>query len=115
LGPDGERSRPGCHAVLLVDQAGWHMSDRLVVSINIMIVLLPPKCPELNPVENIWQFMRDNWHQIACSNPTMTSSTIPAMPGTSSSINRNGPLFYRHVSLRPDELRQVLVDGLLDQ
>src|SRR6516164_2806372 len=21
----------------------------------------PPKCPELNPVENIWQFMRDNW------------------------------------------------------
>jgi transposase len=24
-------------------------------------VLLPPKCPELNPVENIWQYMRDNW------------------------------------------------------
>jgi transposase len=22
---------------------------------------LPPKCPELNPVENVWQFMRDNW------------------------------------------------------
>src|SRR5262249_20993174 len=25
------------------------------------IILLPPKCPELNPVENVWQFMRDNW------------------------------------------------------
>ena len=25
------------------------------------ILLLPPKSPELNPVENIWQFMRDNW------------------------------------------------------
>ena len=25
------------------------------------IVPLPAKCPELNPVENIWQFMRDNW------------------------------------------------------
>jgi transposase len=24
-------------------------------------VLLPAKCPELNPVENMWQFMRDNW------------------------------------------------------
>ena len=22
---------------------------------------LPPRCPELNPVENVWQFMRDNW------------------------------------------------------
>src|SRR5262249_23715539 len=30
-------------------------------SANITIILLPPKCPELNPVENVWQFMRDNW------------------------------------------------------
>jgi len=28
---------------------------------NISIIALPPKCPELNPVENIWQFLRDNW------------------------------------------------------
>jgi hypothetical protein len=28
---------------------------------NIIIVPLPPKCPELNPQENVWQFMRDNW------------------------------------------------------
>jgi hypothetical protein len=33
----------------------------LVVPSNITIVPLPPKCPELNPVENVWQFMRDNW------------------------------------------------------
>ena len=52
---------PGAHAVLLVDQAGWHMSTRLVVPSNITIIALPPKCPELNPVENVWQFMRDNW------------------------------------------------------
>src|SRR5215475_153280 len=44
-----------------VDQAGWHMSTRLVVPANITIILLPPKCPELNPVENVWQFMRENW------------------------------------------------------
>ena len=49
------------HAVLLVDQAGWHTSDKLVVPANISIVLLPPRSPELNPAENIWQFMRDNW------------------------------------------------------
>ncbi len=52
---------PGAHAVLLVDQAGWHLSMRLVVPPNITIIALPPKCPELNPVENIWQFLRDNW------------------------------------------------------
>jgi len=52
---------PGAHAVLLLDQAGWHMSQRLIIPNNITIVPLPPKCPELNPVENIWQFMRDNW------------------------------------------------------
>ncbi len=51
----------GAHAVLLVDQAGWHMSSRLVVPPNITLVPLPPKCPELNPTENIWEFMRDNW------------------------------------------------------
>jgi len=52
---------PKAHAVLLVDQAGWHLSTRLVVPANITIIPLPPKCPELNPVENVWQFMRDNW------------------------------------------------------
>src|SRR5262245_4859886 len=36
-------------------------STRLVVPANITIIALPPKCPELNPVENVWQFMRDNW------------------------------------------------------
>jgi transposase len=52
---------PGAHAVLLVDQAGWHMTPKLALPKNISIVPLPPKCPELNPVENVWQFMRDNW------------------------------------------------------
>ena len=51
---------PAAHAILLVDQAGWHTSTRLVVPANITIILLPPKCPELNPVENVWQFMREN-------------------------------------------------------
>jgi transposase len=52
---------PGAHAVVLMDQAGWHITGKLDVPHNISIVALPPKCPELNPVENIWQFMRDNW------------------------------------------------------
>ena len=49
------------HAVLLVDRAGWHTSARLNIPANITIVSLPARSPELNPVENVWQFMRDNW------------------------------------------------------
>jgi len=52
---------PGAHGVLLLDQAGWHLSDKLDIPDNITLMPLPPKSPELNPVENIWQFMRDNW------------------------------------------------------
>ena len=52
---------PGAHAVLLLDQAGWHLSTALDVPDNITIMPLPPKCPELNPVENVWQYMRENW------------------------------------------------------
>lgn len=52
---------PGAHAVLLLDQAGWHLSDRVAVPPNITLAPLPPKCPELNAMENVWQFMRDNW------------------------------------------------------
>ena len=51
----------GAHAVLILDQAGWHISAGLVIPANITLLPLPAKCPELNPVENVWQFMRDNW------------------------------------------------------
>jgi transposase len=49
------------HAVLLLDQAGWHMSQKVLVPPNITLMPLPPRAPELNPVENVWQFMRQNW------------------------------------------------------
>ncbi len=52
---------PGAHAVLLLDQAGWHLSETVAVPPSIALVPLPPKCPELNAMENVWQFMRDNW------------------------------------------------------
>jgi transposase len=58
---------PGAHAVLLLDQAGWHVSRKLKVPANITLVPLPAKAPELNPVENIWQLMREN-----CNRPIRT-------------------------------------------
>ncbi len=52
---------PGRHAVLMLDKAGWHTSPQLDVPENLTLLPLPAKCPELNPVENVWEFMRDNW------------------------------------------------------
>ena len=48
-------------AVMMLDGAGWHQTgDRLVVPENIGLLRLPPYSPELNPVENIWEFLRHN-------------------------------------------------------
>jgi hypothetical protein len=52
---------PGAFAVLTLDGAGWHqVGDRLVVPDNIGLLHLPPYSPELNPVENVWEFLRHN-------------------------------------------------------
>jgi len=48
------------HAVVLMDRAGWHSTGKLIVPKNLTIILLPSKSPELNPVENIWQYLRSN-------------------------------------------------------
>jgi hypothetical protein len=51
----------GAHAVLLLDRAGWHIAGDLVWPRNITPILLPSRSPELNPVENIWQYLRQTW------------------------------------------------------
>ena len=52
----------GAHAVLLLDRAGWHrLGGQLHLPHNISLLHLPPYSPELNPVENIWQFLRQNF------------------------------------------------------
>ncbi|GBR52392.1 hypothetical protein GCM10007872_27310 [Gluconobacter sphaericus NBRC 12467] len=51
----------GSHALLIVDQAAWHISQKLDVPCNITILPLYPRAPELNPMENLWQFLRNTW------------------------------------------------------
>lgn len=51
----------GAHAVLVLDGAGWHQAgERLVVPHNITLLSLPPYAPELNPMENVWKYLREN-------------------------------------------------------
>lgn len=51
----------GAHAVLLLDRAGWHTTGNLTIPKNVTLIFLPSKSPELNPVEQIWQYLRSNW------------------------------------------------------
>jgi putative transposase len=50
----------GVHAVLIWDGAGYHTASALVVPANVSLILLPPYSPELNPVENLWHYLRSH-------------------------------------------------------
>jgi putative transposase len=49
------------HFVLIMDQAGWHKSRDLQLPAGITVLLLPPYSPELNPVENLWHYLRSHF------------------------------------------------------
>jgi transposase len=78
---------PGAHAVLLLDRAGWHTTSKLDAPDNITPIFLPSRAPELNPVENVWQYLRQNWLSNTVFEPTTQSSTPHAELGETSSLN----------------------------
>ncbi len=46
--------------IMLVDQAGWHKSKTLIIPENVRLIPQPPHSPELNPVEHVWEDLREN-------------------------------------------------------
>jgi transposase len=56
----------GRHAVVVLDGAAWHTTKSIRVFSNLSLLILPPASPELNPVEQIWQQLRDNWLANRC-------------------------------------------------
>ncbi|OJU99890.1 MAG: transposase [Nitrobacter sp. 62-23] len=51
---------PGAHAVLVLDGAGDHGAGTLRTPDNVTVLQLPPYAPELNPIENVWEYLRAN-------------------------------------------------------
>lgn len=45
----------------MLDGAGWHASEDLSVPANLTLIPLPAYSPELNPVERVWEYLRDRW------------------------------------------------------
>lgn len=48
------------HLVILLDRAGYHVSKKLQAPHNMSLIHLPPYSPELNPVENLWHYLRSH-------------------------------------------------------
>jgi hypothetical protein len=88
---------PGAHAVLVLDGAGWHGLAALgEVPRNLTLLPLPRYSPELNPVENLWQYLRQNqlslrvWPDYAAIVDTCCQAwnALMAMPDRLASITR---------------------------
>jgi transposase len=52
---------PGGHAIVLMDQAGWHTTPKLEAPDNVSLLFIPPASPELNPTKNVWQYLRQTY------------------------------------------------------
>ena len=53
-----ESTPKGRHSVVIVDGAGWHTLDTVSPFSNVSLIKLPPYSPELNPMEQVWQWLR---------------------------------------------------------
>ena len=49
------------HAVMIWDGAGFHTGKRVVVPENVTLIVLPPYSPELNPIENLWHYLKSHY------------------------------------------------------
>lgn len=85
---------PVAVAIVLMDNAAWHKTKQLEWPANIRPLYIPPCCPELNPAENTWQYLRqtylsnrvfDSYTAIVNAASTAWNSLL-AEPGRISSI-----------------------------
>ena len=85
---------PDDRIVMVIDGAGWHRSDALQAPDNIYLLRLPPYAPELNPMEHVWDELREKFfHNRAFDSLdaledqlALALNTLQLDPGTVSSI-----------------------------
>ncbi len=79
-----------------MDRAEWHKTDELKVPKNLTIILLPSRPPELDPVENIWQHLRQNGLSNRvfedCDASLDAGNRLIQQPQTTMSIDVENPL-----------------------
>jgi transposase len=97
---------PGTHAVLILDQAGWHGARRLAVPENVTLLPLPPYSPELNPVERVWLYLRERFlsHRLLADYEAVLDAACDAWKALVAEIGRLASLTAYPYLLR-SELR----------
>ena len=92
---------PGdAHAAMVLDRAGWHTAAALKVPANVTLVLLPPKSPELNPIENLWHYLRSHY---------WSNRLYP----TWADLKRAATDAWRAVCLVPELIKSICADTAL--
>uniref|UniRef100_UPI00191BECC7 transposase n=1 Tax=Vibrio natriegens TaxID=691 RepID=UPI00191BECC7 len=71
----------GRHAVVVMDGAGWHTEDITNDFKNVCVIKLSPYSPELNPIEQVWSWLRQRYLANYLLLITTTSSPKSAMHG----------------------------------
>jgi transposase len=58
LKQNSAKTKPGRYAMVIMDGAGWHKASVVEGFKNVKIIKLPPYSPELNPIEQVWSWLR---------------------------------------------------------
>lgn len=101
----GEFSRelaPDVHAVLIWDQAGFHTAKDVCIPENITIIPLPPYSPQLNPVEKLWQYLRQHYwsNRVYADYEALRIAALEA---------------WHHVALKPDRVKSICKTEYIDR
>lgn len=81
--------------IIVSDQASWHKSKLLKVPENIRFIYLPAASPELNPVEHLWDHVRENF----ISNQAFDS--LDALEEVLEGA-------FKHIYLNPDSIKSLV-------
>ena len=68
------------HAVMIWDGAGFHTSKKVIAPDNVTPIVLPPYSPELNPIENLWHYLKSHYwsNQTYASYESLEKATLSA-------------------------------------
>ena len=60
--------RPHEAKILVIDNAGFHSTQQILVPDNIFLLRIPPYCPELNPCEQVWAWIKNRYKKSIIQN-----------------------------------------------
>lgn len=93
--------REGEFKILVLDNGAFHKAGNLEVPPNIALLFLPPYCPELNPAEKVWHFIKNRTAMVAHKDLAELQGHLDGIIGEELGVERVksicGNLFYNEV------------------